>query len=102
MASQVVTPVVASGAQSPQTCPAVSHSPLPELTPVPAILLPSKLPNVGTTIFTVMSQLAAQAAHVTLSLEQLREHRRRFPVNLDADSFELDPVAEPASRTGGE
>lgn len=34
---------------------------------------------------------APQAAQAVLSLEWLREHRRRFPAHLDADRFTLDP-----------
>lgn len=34
---------------------------------------------------------APQVAQAVLSLERLREHRRRFPAHLDADRFELHP-----------
>jgi predicted amidohydrolase len=37
-----------------------------------------------------------QVARGTISLERLREHRRRFPAHLDADGFELDAAAAPA------
>jgi predicted amidohydrolase len=33
---------------------------------------------------------APQLAHAVLSLEGLREHRRRFPAHLDADGFAID------------
>ncbi len=33
---------------------------------------------------------APQVAHAVLSMERLREHRRRFPAYLDADGFEID------------
>ncbi len=31
-------------------------------------------------------------AHAILSMERLREHRRRFPAHLDADRFTIDPA----------
>lgn len=39
-----------------------------------------------------------QVARATISLEALREYRRRFPAHLDADGFALAPVADVATR----
>ena len=40
---------------------------------------------------------APQLARATISLEALRDYRRRFPAHLDADQFALEvPAAEPA------
>jgi len=38
-----------------------------------------------------------EVARATISLESLREFRRRFPAHLDADRFELDAAAAPAA-----
>jgi predicted amidohydrolase len=43
---------------------------------------------VGQTL--VECDATAQTAQAVLSLERLREHRRRFPAHLDADGFSLD------------
>jgi predicted amidohydrolase len=42
---------------------------------------------VGTTV--VECEAAPQVAHAVLSAERLREHRRRFPAHLDADTFTI-------------
>jgi predicted amidohydrolase len=43
---------------------------------------------VGTDV--LVCDAAPQVAQAVLSLERLREHRRRFPAHLDADRFTLD------------
>jgi predicted amidohydrolase len=44
----------------------------------------------GSTV--VECNAAPQVAHAVLSMDRLREHRRRFPAHLDADTFTIDPA----------
>lgn len=68
----------------------MSHPPVPEATAVAAISPPSKLPNVGTTIFTVMSQMATRVGAVNLG--------QGFP-DFPVPEFLVDAVAR-AMREG--